>query len=33
MESYGDWMFDRRDFEDAALGMYHALTSCFCLQP
>jgi hypothetical protein len=24
MESYGDWMFDRRDFEDSALGQFRA---------
>ena len=24
MESYGDWMFDRRDFEDSALGQFCA---------
>jgi len=26
MESYGDWMFDRRDFEDSALGQFSAFS-------
>jgi elongator complex protein 1 len=33
MESYGDWMFDRRDFEDAALGRFLHVTDASLLTP